>query len=57
VLKRIAELNKKKHSRKPTAAELDRVQREIASANTEIDELVHELYGITDEERKIIEDG
>ena len=31
------------------------MKREIASTDAEIDELVYELYGITDEERKIIE--
>lgn len=35
--------------------ELDRLEREIAATDVEIDELVYELYGITDEERKIIE--
>ena len=34
---------------------LDRLKREIAATDTEIDELVYELYGVTDEERKIIE--
>ena len=34
------------------ATELD---REIAATDREIDNLVYELYGITDEERKIIE--
>jgi hypothetical protein len=35
--------------------ELERIEREIASTDAEIDELVYELYGITEEERKIIE--
>lgn len=30
-------------------------RREIAATDVEIDELVYELYGITAEERKIIE--
>ncbi len=30
---------------------------QIASPDAEIDNLVYELYGITDEERKIIEGG
>ncbi len=33
----------------------DHLEREIASTDREIDELVYELYGVTDEERKIIE--
>jgi hypothetical protein len=36
-------------------SELDRLEREIASTDLEIDNLVYELYGITEEERKIIE--
>jgi len=32
------------------------LEREIASADAAIDELVYELYGITDEERKIVEE-
>lgn len=36
--------------------ELDRLEREIAATDEEIDELVYELYGITKEERKIIEE-
>lgn len=35
-------------------SELDRLEREIA-ANAEIDESVYELYGITDDERRITE--
>ena len=31
------------------------LKREIAATDEEIDELVYDLYGITDEERKIIE--
>jgi len=41
--------------RAPLPTELDRVEREIASTDAEIDDLVYELYGITDEEQRIIE--
>ena len=33
------------------------LEREIAATDAEIGELVYALYGITDEERKIIEGG
>ena len=33
------------------------LDREIAATDRELDELVYELYGITDEERKIIEES
>jgi len=36
-------------------SEIELVERGIASTDAEIDELVYELYGITNEERKIIE--
>ena len=51
------DLNKKKHSGKLAPSDLDRVEREIASTDREIDELVCELYGIMMEERKIIGGG
>lgn len=50
---RILELHKKKNSL-PPSAERDKIEREIAVTDEKIDEIVYELYGIT-EERKIIE--
>jgi hypothetical protein len=57
LVERMLELNKRKHSGKLAPSELDRLEREIAATDAEIDELVYELYGITAEERKIIEGG
>ncbi len=54
---RMLELNKKKHSGKLAPSEIERLERDITSTDREIDELVYELYRITDEERKIIEGG
>jgi type II restriction/modification system DNA methylase subunit YeeA len=54
LVERMLELNKRKHSGKLAPSELDRVEREIAATDRAIDELVYELYGITDEEQKII---
>lgn len=51
------ELNEKRHSGKLAPSELERLEREIASTDREIDELVYDLYGTTDQERKIIEGG
>ncbi len=34
---------------------LERAEREIASTDAEIDELVYDLNGITEEERRIVE--
>ncbi len=51
---RMLELNKQKQSGKLAPSQVERVDREIAATDAEIDELVYELYGITQEERKII---
>jgi hypothetical protein len=55
LVERMLELNKQKHSGKLAPSELDRLERELATTDEEIDNLVYELYGITAEERKIIE--
>ena len=54
---RMLELNMRKHSGKLAPSELDRLEREIAAADREIDQLVYELYGISDQEQQIIERG
>ncbi len=38
-------------------SELDWPEREIASRDAEIDELAYELYGVTDEARKLTEES
>jgi type I restriction-modification system DNA methylase subunit len=55
LVERMLELNKQKDSGKLAPSQLDRLDREIAATDAEIDELVYELYGITEEERKIVE--
>jgi hypothetical protein len=52
---RMLGLNKKKHSGRLAPSELERVERDIVATDAEIDDLVYELYGMTDEERRIIE--
>jgi hypothetical protein len=52
---RMLEMNKKKHSGRLAPSELDRLEREIAATDQEIDELVYELYAVTDEEREVVE--
>jgi hypothetical protein len=52
------ELNKQKHCVPPSGivpSELGRLEREVASTDREIDDLVYELHGITVEEGKLIE--
>ncbi len=53
-VERMLDLHKKR-SGKLAPSELERVEREIAATDAEIDNLVYELYGITDEEQKVIE--
>ena len=49
------ELNKKKTAL-PPSSKREKIEREIKITDEKIDELVYELYGITEEERKIIEE-
>ncbi len=52
---RMLELHKKKNSL-PPSAEREKVEREIGFTDEKIDEIVYGLYGVTEEERKIIEE-
>jgi type I restriction-modification system DNA methylase subunit len=52
---RMLNLHKKKAVLLPSA-EREKIEREIAVTDEKIDEIVYGLYGITDEERKIIQD-
>ncbi|PKO04765.1 MAG: restriction endonuclease subunit R [Chloroflexi bacterium HGW-Chloroflexi-3] len=46
------------HKREPqTPQEADRIQREIAATDGAIDKLVYKLYGLTEEEVRIVETG
>ena len=51
---RMLDLHKKK-SPLPPSAEREKIEREIAVTDEKIDEIVYGLYGITDDERKIVE--
>lgn len=42
-------------STSPTPQEADRLQREITATDAAIDQLVYDLYGLTEEEIKIVE--
>ena len=64
LVERMLELNKENRVAPPSrrqgrqdAGATTELEREIAVTDAEIDNLVYELYGITDEERKIIEEG
>jgi hypothetical protein len=51
---RMLDLHKKKNSL-PPSAEREKIEREIAVTDEKIDEIVYELYGISEEEKGIIE--
>jgi hypothetical protein len=51
------EMNWKMHSGKLAPSGLERLEREIASTDCLIDELVYALYNMTDEERVIVGGG
>jgi hypothetical protein len=53
---RMLDLHKKKNSL-PLSSEREKIEREIAITDEKIDDTVYGLYGITEEERKIIEGG
>ncbi|MGB7592932.1 MAG: restriction endonuclease subunit R, partial [Terriglobia bacterium] len=55
LVERMLELNRQKHSGKLAPSQVERVDREFAATDAEIDNLVYELYGIPEEEREIIE--
>ncbi|MBN1452744.1 MAG: hypothetical protein JW963_17135 [Anaerolineales bacterium] len=45
------------HKQQPsTPGEKEMLKREIAATDRQIDELVYELYGLTEEEIKIVEE-
>lgn len=53
-VERMLEMQTRKRSGKLAPSELERLEREIGATDAEIDDLVYDLYGISDEERKII---
>jgi len=57
LVERMLEQHAKKRSGKLPPSQVERVDREIAATDAEIDNLVYELYGITEEERRVIEGG
>ncbi len=50
-------LNKKLHEENISPLEKQKLEQEIQKTDNEIDELVYQLYGITGEEKKIIEES
>jgi len=57
LVNQMLELQKKYHDEKISGNEKERLKGQIENTDYEIDEEVYKLYGITDEERKIIEES
>ena len=54
IVERMLDLNKRLPEAR-TDQEQTMIKRQIAATDKEIDDLVYELYGLTEEERKIVE--
>jgi len=52
---RMLQAQERKRSTKLAQWQMDQVEREIAWTDEQIDELVYQVYGITKDERKIIQ--
>ena len=50
-------LQKKNHNENISGHEKERLEQQIKNVDYEIDAEVYKLYGITDEEKKIIEES
>jgi type II restriction/modification system DNA methylase subunit YeeA len=56
LVERMLELHKQKHAARSESARA-RLEREINVTDEQIDALVYELYGLTEEEIKVVEGG
>jgi hypothetical protein len=54
LVERMLDLNKRLPEAR-TDQDQTLIQRQVAATDKEIDELVYEIYGLTEEERKIVE--
>ena len=57
LVNKMLELQKKYHDEKIIGREKELLKQQIDNVDYEIDELVYQLYGITEEEKKIIEES
>ena len=54
---RVLDLNRRKRSEKTAPSEINRIDRDIAATDRKIQELVYQLYEISADEQKIIEEA
>ncbi|MBI4301800.1 MAG: N-6 DNA methylase [Chloroflexi bacterium] len=57
LVERMLDLNRRKADKLLPQSEQEDIQREIARTDEEIDNLVYDLYGLTEEERRIVQEG
>lgn len=57
LVERMLELHKRKADKSLPQSDLEDIQRQIAHTDREIDDLVYDLYGLTEEERQVVEEG
>ena len=56
-IKELVERIMQLHKENPTGNEKDRLSQQIKNVDYEIDEEIYKLYGITNEEKKIVEES
>jgi len=57
LVERMLELHRRRADKTLPQSEREDVEREIVRTNIEIDTLVYDLYGLTEEERRIVEEA
>ncbi|MBI2047108.1 restriction endonuclease subunit R, partial [Candidatus Pacearchaeota archaeon] len=57
LVNQMLELQREYHDSKVSGGEKERLEQQIKNVDYEIDEEVYKLYGITEEEQKIIEES
>lgn len=57
LVERMLELHRRKGDESLALGQREDIQRDIAATDREIDHLVYDLYGLTEEERRVVEDA
>ena len=57
LVERMLELHRRQADKSLPQSEREDIEREIARTDREIDSLVYDLYGLTAEERRLVEEG
>ncbi|MBI2861299.1 MAG: hypothetical protein HYX89_00605 [Chloroflexi bacterium] len=57
LVERMLDLHKRKADKSLPQSDLEDIQREIARTDREIDDLVYDLYGLTEDKRRVVEEA